>query len=105
MEFFTLKNKNMEKLRRDSMGLGIIIGILFPGILFGILLTLSTFFAPEGKDYLIKLPTLILVSVLPNLFTLRYYLIKLKYDRTGRGILLTTFVFAILYFFIYLNII
>ncbi|MBP7103092.1 MAG: hypothetical protein KBA86_07570 [Bacteroidales bacterium] len=95
----------MEKLRRDSMGLGIIIGILFPGILFGILFLLSTFFAPEGKDYLIKLPTLILVSVFPNLFTIRYYLVKLKYDRTGRGILLTTFIFAILYFIVYLNII
>lgn len=95
----------MEKLRRDSMWLGIIIGILFPGILFGILFTLSTFFAPEGKNYLIKLTTLILVSIFPNLFTLRYYLVKLKYDRTGRGILLITFIFAILYFIVYFNIV
>lgn len=95
----------MEKLRRDSIWLGLLIGIIFPGILFGVLFTLSTLFAPEGKDYLIKLPTIILISIFPNLFSLRYYLVKLKYDRTGRGILLVTFIFAIAYFAIYLKLI
>lgn len=93
----------MEKLRRDSIWLGLIIGILFPAILFGILFVISTSLAPEGRDYLIKLPTLILVSIFPNLFTLRYYLVKLKYDRTGRGILLITFVYAIAYFVVFFN--
>ncbi|MDD2622108.1 MAG: hypothetical protein WC142_07890 [Bacteroidales bacterium] len=93
----------MERLRRDSMYLGLVIGILFPAILFGILYGISEIFAPEGKEYLIKLPTLMLVSIFPNLFTLRYYLKKLKYDRTGRGILLVTFVYAILYFAVYLK--
>jgi hypothetical protein len=91
----------MEKLRRDSIWLGLIIGTLFPGILFGIIFFLSNYFAPEGKDYIIKLPTLILLSIFPNLFTLRYYLVKLKFDRTGRGILLVTFIFAIIYFIFY----
>jgi len=85
------------------MYLGLVIGILFPAILFGILYGISEIFAPEGKEYLIKLPTLMLVSIFPNLFTLRYYLKKLKYDRTGRGILLVTFVYAILYFAVYLK--
>lgn len=93
----------MERLRRDSMYLGLVIGIFFPAILFGILYGISEIFAPEGKEYLIKLPTLMLVSIFPNLFTLRYYLKKLKYDRTGRGILLVTFVYAILYFAVYLK--
>lgn len=93
----------MEQLRRDSIWLGLIIGILFPALLFGILFAVSKIFAPEGIEYLIKLPTIILVSVFPNLFTLRYYLKNLKYDRTGRGILLVTFVYAILYFVVYLK--
>lgn len=93
----------MEKLRRDSIWLGLIIGFICPVVLFGIIYLLSHYLAPEGKEYIVKLPTLILVSIFPNLFTLRYYLVKLKYDRTGRGILLITFLFALLYFIFYLK--
>ena len=80
---------------------GIILGICLPAVCFGILFAISTVFVPEGKDYLIKLSNIILVSVFCNLFTIRYYLLKLKFDKTGRGILLVTFVFAIAYFAAY----
>ena len=89
--------------KKDSLLLGVILGIVFPAILFAILYALSRFFAPIGKDYLVRLATLALISIFPNLFTLRYYLTKLKLDKTGRGILLATFVFAILYFIFYPN--
>jgi hypothetical protein len=92
----------MEQLRRDSIWLGLIIGILSLHYYSVFCLPFQKF-APEGTEYLIKLPTLILISVFPNLFTLRYYLKNLKYDRTGRGILLVTFVYAILYFVVYLK--
>ncbi|HOF15718.1 MAG TPA: hypothetical protein PLF32_00815 [Bacteroidales bacterium] len=95
----------MEKFRRDSMWLGIVIGIVLPTVLFSLLFGLSKIFAPEGKEYLVKLSTILLISIFPNLFSLRYYLVKLKYDRTGRGILLVTFLFAIAYFLIFLNLI
>lgn len=88
-------------LYKDSMGLGIALGILLPVVCFGILFTISSFFAPQGKDYLIKLSSVILVSVFANLFTMRHYLVKLKFDKTGRGILLITFIFAIAYFVCY----
>ena len=91
----------MNILRKDSMSFGIALGICLPAVCFGILFAISTVFAPEGKDYLIKLSNIILVSVFCNLVTIRYYLLKLKFDRTGRGILLVTFVFAIAYFAIY----
>ena len=89
-------------LKRDSMIVGVVVGFVCPAILFGILYFISRHFAQAGQDYLIKLPTLMLVSVFPNLFTLRHYLLKLKLDKTGRGILLITFVFAIFYFVFYL---
>ena len=92
---------NMNILKKDSMLLGVIIGIVLPAVLFAILYALSRIFAPEGKDYLVRLSTVLLVSIFPNLFTLRYYLVKLQLDKTGRGILLITFVFAILYFIFY----
>jgi len=88
----------MKILRRDSMLFGIIFGICLPAVCFGILYAITTVFAPEGKDYLIKLPNIMLLSIFSNLFTLRYYLLTLKYDKTGRGILLVTFILAIAFF-------
>ena len=85
------------------MLLGVAIGIVLPAMLFAILYALSRIFAPEGKDYLVQLSTVLLVAIFPNLFTLRHYLAKLQLDKTGRGILLITFVFAILYFAVYLG--
>jgi hypothetical protein len=93
----------MKILKKDSLMLGIVIGTVLPAVLFGVLYGISCFFAPAGKDYLIQPATLALVSIFPNLFTLRHYLIKLQMDKTGRGILLVTFVIAILYFAFYPN--
>jgi len=91
----------MKILKKDSLALGIVIGFVCPIVLFAVLYFLSRTFAPAGKDYLVQLPTVELLAMLPNLFTLRHYLVKLKLDKTGRGILLVTFVFAILYFIFY----
>jgi len=88
----------MNILKKDSLLLGSIIGIIFPAVLFAMLYFPSHIFAPAGKDYIVQLSSIALISIFPNLFTLRYYLVKLKFDKTGRGILLVTFIFAILYF-------
>jgi hypothetical protein len=98
MENKTMKHLIIKILHKDTILLGTALGLLVPLISFGILYAISTLFAPEGKDYLIKISTVVLVSVFVNLFTLRYYLLKLKFDRTGRGILLVTFILAIAYF-------
>lgn len=83
------------------MWLGIILGLLLPVVTFSILFLIAKFAAPEGKNYLIPLSTILLVSIFTNLFTMRHYLVKLKFDRTGRGILLVTFVLAIAYFILF----
>ena len=98
-----MKNIIKKIFYKDLLLLGIVLGIALPLISFGILYAVSTIFAPAGKDYLIDLSLVILVSVFTNLFTLRYYLIKPKFDKTGRGILLVTFILAIGYFAVYLR--
>jgi len=92
---------NMKILKKDSLLVGIAVGIILPILLFAVLYFPSHFFAPEGKEYVVQIPTMALISIFPNLFTLRHYLVKLKLDKTGKGILLVTFVFAILYFIYY----
>ncbi len=93
----------MNKLRTDTIWMGIILGTLLPAIAFAIFYLIGIGLdQASGKEHVLKLQTLILISVFTNLFTLRYYLIKLKYDRTGRGILLMTFILTMIYFLFYI---
>lgn len=93
----------MEKLRRDSVWLGVIMGFLVPVVLFGLLWgILAIIFHFMGRPVsnvfeVVEPQKLILLSVIPNLFLLRYYLLKLKYDLTGRGILAVTFVIGLVF--------
>ncbi len=94
----------MNFLKKDSIGIGILIGIILPALLFALLFVLSVALAPEGKQYLIKISTLLLIAMIPDLILMRYYLINLKLDKTGRGIMLATFVLIIVYFVYFLKI-
>ena len=88
----------MDRLRRDSMWMGIFLGLLLPAVLFSILEGLLAIVEHyTGKIDIVDIKKLILLSIVPNLFLLRYYLLKLKYDLTGRGILAATFVLGIVF--------
>lgn len=96
--------KIVNTLRTDSMLTGVVLGIALPLVAFGLLVGLNALLEVlSGKDEVIKMATIALVSIFANLFTLRHYLVKLKQDRTGRGIMLVTFVLAIAYFALYLD--
>lgn len=88
----------VEKLRKDSVWMGIFLGIVAPLLLFG-LLRLILFFIEQktGKIGVVSIQKLLIISILPNLFILRYYLLKLKYDLTGRGIVTVTFIIAVIF--------
>ena len=88
----------IDKLRKDSMIMGVILGTLFPALLFGLLKLIMYFIELKtGPIILVTNTKLILLSMIPSIFTLRYYLLKLKYDLTGRGILAATFAIAIIF--------
>ena len=89
----------VDKLRKDSMPMGLFIGFICPAICFGLLYAIITLVQHQtgalNMDRMIQ--KLILLSVIPNVLLLSYYLVKLKYDLTGRGILLVTFAIAMLF--------
>ncbi|MBP5662645.1 MAG: hypothetical protein J6X16_00015 [Bacteroidales bacterium] len=89
----------VDKLRKDSMPMGLFIGFVCPAICFGLLYAIVTLVQHQtgalNMDRMIQ--KLILLSVIPNVLLLRYYLVKLKYDLTGRGILVVTFAIALLF--------
>lgn len=92
-----------QKLKTDSWTLGIILGIVVPLITFGILWLIMMQLGPiSAGRYWLKESTIMLLAIFTNLFTFRYYMVNLRYDRTGRGILLVTFVMAAVFFVLYL---
>jgi hypothetical protein len=88
----------IDKLRQDSFWMGLALGALIPALIFGLMELIISFLPHEIIDAnVFTLQRLILISVIPNILLLRYYLLKLKYDLTGRGILAITFVIAMLF--------
>jgi RsiW-degrading membrane proteinase PrsW (M82 family) len=88
----------IDKLRQDSFWMGLILGSLFPALILG-LLELILYFLPQEIKManVFTMQRLILISIIPNVLLLRYYLLKLKYDLTGRGILAVTFIIGIIF--------
>ena len=82
------------------MFMGVLVGLIVPTMVFGILygiIALILVIAGKPVDVLslVSAQKIILLSIVPNVFIMRYYLLKLKFDLTGRGILLVTFLIAI----------
>jgi flagellar biosynthesis protein FliQ len=89
-------------LKKDSFILGISLGVLIPAMMFGVLFGgFSAIFSVKHAETLTR--TLALVAIFLNMFALRHYLLREKFDKTGRGILLATFVLAMLYFIFFYN--
>ena len=88
----------IDKLRQDSFWMGLLVGSVIPALIFG-LLQLIVYFLPQEIKVanVFTLQRCILISIIPNVLLLRYYLLKLKHDLAGRGILAITFVIGIIF--------
>ncbi len=91
--------------KKDSMILGIVIGIVLPVIGYLVLSWLNVTISEKvfSKPPIFRESTVQVISIFLNVFPFRYYMLKAKLDYTGRGILLVTFVVGLTYFFYYLN--
>lgn len=88
----------MDRLRRDSIWMGLFLGVFLPAVLFGVMEgVIAIVEHVTGKSDIVEIQKIVLLSIVPNLFLLRYYLLKLKYDLTGKGILAATFVLALVF--------
>ena len=90
-------------LKKDNWWLGITLGILLPVVLYAIvMLILKQWGTITEGVYVLKPSTIKLLALFSNMISFRYYMVNLKYDKTGRGILLTTIAYAGVYFYLYL---
>ena len=86
-------------LKKDNFILGGVMGFIIPLLVWTIIhfINISLRNNVSHRPYLSAFMVEIL-SLVPNVLLLRYYLITLKADKTGRGILAITFVIAIVLF-------
>lgn len=89
----------MQFLKKDNFILGAALGLLIPGVIFGLILLINYILVRTGITYIyFDRKIHVLISLTGNLLLIRYYFVSLKYDKTGRGVLLITFILFMLFF-------
>jgi hypothetical protein len=86
-------------LKKDNIAFGILIGILLPAAFYGLLYSIALFIE-TGPAWArpFEPDRLMLLSIFINLLPLRLYFVSWKLDRTGRGILIITFILVMAFF-------
>jgi hypothetical protein len=82
------------------------LGIVMPGAVFLILYFINQSIRTplnSVKDHYLTNFMVQILSLVINLLVMRYYLINLKADKTGRGILLVTFIIGVTCFILNWN--
>jgi hypothetical protein len=90
-------------LMNDKISLGLILGLIIPipfTLLFAVILRLiQVNFFILGTT---RQTDMLLLGLAVNLIVMRYYIVKLKFEKTGKALMVLT-VFLILMFFIFLK--
>ncbi len=88
----------MTFLKKDHLALGALIALSISVMLYGIL-KLTAGLLPEAfSSYYMREQAIVLISIFVNLFPFRYYMLGLKLEKTGKGMLLAMFVLMVVYF-------
>ncbi|MFO8068208.1 MAG: hypothetical protein R6U11_11570 [Bacteroidales bacterium] len=95
-------------IKKNSSKLGILIGFGLPAIIYGLGLLIGLiaginiiYITPETSK-IVNNSNLMLISVFANMLPFRYYMVNLKYEKTGKPILIATIVYAVVFFYFYL---
>ncbi len=85
--------------KKDSLIFGLLIGVILPLAVYAMaIVTLSRYGHVDGFIYTIRPKVPALLAAAANLFPFRFFMVNKKFDKTGRGILLVTFLMVILIF-------
>jgi len=89
-------------IKRDNWLIGILIGIVLPILFFAVLFALDLLILQLlGTNLTERFDYIFLLSATANLFPIRHYLVNLKFEKTGMGILIATIAEIIIYFFMF----
>jgi hypothetical protein len=86
-------------LKRDNIAFGALIGLVLPAIFYG-LLSLVALFLETGTTWTrpFEPDNMLIFALIINVIPIRLYFVNYKFDKTGRGVLLVTFLLMVVYF-------
>ncbi len=88
-------------LNKDSHLMGASIGLILPLLAFSVTYGISLIIDTIANTGLSNDPaSFILIGIAFNLWPIRYYLVNKKFELTGRGILLLTFIYIVVFFWL-----
>lgn len=80
--------------KKDSWTTGLLIGALLPLLVYALTILILGFTGKvDGLVYTPKPQVPGLVGLAASIFAFRYYMVSLKFDKTGRGILVMAFIY------------
>jgi hypothetical protein len=86
-------------LKRDNIAFGLLIGLVLPALLYGLLTLLSRFVESGTALAMPFVPDkMMLLAIVINVIPIRLYFVNYKFDKTGRGVLIMTFLLMIAFF-------
>lgn len=86
-------------LKKDQLIIGILLGLVLPVLFYGLLWMIDQLvYTTLGSHMVAYTKYLYLLSTLINLYPIRVYLVNLKMEKSGKGVLLVSFLMIILYF-------
>jgi len=86
-------------MKKDSYVWGAIMGVILPLILF-LIVSLISSQSSNGTTPWLENQKLLMLSLIPNIILIRYYLVSLKADKTGRALLFSTSVILVFALFL-----
>jgi hypothetical protein len=92
-------NNGTLMLKRDNIAFGALIGLVLPGLFYGLLRLLSLL-VETGSVWArpFEPDKMMMLALVINLIPIRVYFVTYKFDKTGRGVLLMTFLLMAAYF-------
>lgn len=89
-------------LRSDQYTTGIVLAVILPVLAALIIIPVGRIVIASGKNISFFDSNLFLLCLIPNLLFMRYYMVKVKEERTGKALLGLT-VLQIMLFFIFVH--
>jgi len=87
-------------LNKDNVFFGLLLGLVFPGLLLGLMHGL-TFLSPNKGGF--NYDTLMVISIAGNVILFRYYMVRKELDQTGKGLLMSTVIYAFIFCYFFLD--
>ena len=87
--------------KKDSALIGFVIGVIIPIVFYFLQDLLIPFLLGNGFD----IQSMQLFAIVANLGFFRYYLMNLNFEYTAKGIFFATFIYAVIWIYIYKGII